>query len=117
MAEPKAVEENFGIEGPLVTAKNDSRWAGWRVDGGLEVGWRGVSVAGDGLVRWRRPGWEEEVLLVVVVRDKGSRGVSADTWLPRRDLKGAGSFLSKWKWEASRSGLFAAGSFVRASEL
>ena len=31
-------------------------------------------------------GWEEVVLLVVVVRDKGSRGVSADTWLPRRDL-------------------------------
>ena len=48
VAEPKAVEENFGIEGPLVTGKNDSRWAGWRVDGGLEVGWRGVSVAGDG---------------------------------------------------------------------
>ena len=48
VAEPKAVEENFGIEGPLVTAKNDSRWAGWRVDGGLKVGWRGVSVAGDG---------------------------------------------------------------------
>ena len=70
--------------------------------------------------RWRAmgevatTGWEEVVLLVVVVRDKGSRGVSADTWLPRRDLKGAGSFLSKWKWEASRSGLFAAGSFVRA---
>ena len=42
--------------------------------------------------RWRAmgevatTGWEEVVLLVVVVRDKGSRGVSADTWLPRRDL-------------------------------